>query len=156
MILAFCDPALAALFTPAAPTAGRYEVCTHADPIDALAEAGRADGRHFSAAEALESLDAFGTGGTYDRSRLARLYGGTRVRVAHGWKESADRFESYTLLSPYPDASLAHLNPGTMEIHWVLSRSTQNPQNRASDANSARSSLWIDRYTRLTRAHAPA
>jgi hypothetical protein len=122
MILVLCDPGLAALFAPAAPRVGRYEVCTHAEPIEALVEAEPADGRHFSAVEALESLDAFGTGGTYDRSHLARLYGGTRVRVAHGWKESADRFESYTLLSPYPDASLTHLNPGTMEIHWVLSR----------------------------------
>jgi hypothetical protein len=139
MILAFCDPGLAALFTPAAPEVGRYEVCTHADPIDALVESGRADGRQFSAVEVLDSLDAFGTGGTYDRSHLARLYGGTRVRVAHGWKQSADRFESFTLLSPYPDTSLTHLNAGTMEIHWVMSRSTQKPQNPQSDLFSASS-----------------
>jgi hypothetical protein len=120
MILVFCDPGLAALFTPAAPELGRYEVCTRADTLEASVEAGRAGGLHVGDIEALESLDAFGASGSYDRARLARLYGGTRVHVAHGWGESADRFESVTLLSPYPDATLTHLNPGTMEIRWTL------------------------------------
>ena len=72
--------------------------------------------------EALEALDAFGTAGTYDRAALARLYGGTRVQVARGWTIHGTRFESITRLSPYPDRSLTHLLPGTLEIRWTLYR----------------------------------
>ena len=122
MILVSCDPALTALFTPPHPELGRYEVCASSDSIEAVAAAGGRQGLHYGNVEALESLDAFGTAGRYDRSRLARLYGGTRVRVAHGWKESADHFESITLLSPYPDPSLTRLLPGTMEIRWTIRR----------------------------------
>ncbi len=122
MILVSCDPVLTALFTPARPQLGRYEVCTTGDSIEAVTEAGGAEGPHYSDVEALEALDAFGTAGLYDRSKLARLYGGTRVRVARGWTESAGRFESVTLLSPYPDASLTRLMPGTMEIRFTLAR----------------------------------
>jgi hypothetical protein len=116
-----CDPALAALFTPRSFQLGRYEVCTTADPIETvIAEGGLA--RPDPSIDALESLEAFGGAGSYDRSRLARLYGGSRVRVARGWTESAGRFESVTLLSPYPDVSLTRLNPGTMVIRWVMTR----------------------------------
>ena len=76
----------------------------------------------YGASEQLEPLDAFGAAGSYDRAALARLYAGKRVRVARGWIEYADRFESVTLLSPYPDGSLTRLLPGTMVIRWTLSR----------------------------------
>jgi hypothetical protein len=110
MILASCDPALVPLFTPPHPHAGRYEVCTSDRPIQAV---------NGGPVEALEALDAFGTSGTYDRPALARLYGGTRVQVARGWNRAGDRFESITRLSPYPDASLTHLLPGTLEIRFI-------------------------------------
>ena len=122
MILVSCDPALTALFTPARPQLGRYEVCTTGDSIEAMTATGGAEGPHYSDVEALEALDALGPAGPYDRSKLARLYGGTRVRVARGWTESAGRFESVTLLSPYPDASLTRLMSGTMEIRFTLAR----------------------------------
>jgi hypothetical protein len=67
-------------------------------------------------------LDAFSGAGTYKRSALARLYGGTRVRVARGWSASTDGVESITLLSPYPDPSLTHLMPGTMAIRLTVPR----------------------------------
>jgi hypothetical protein len=102
-----CDPALTRLFTPPRPVLGRYEVCTTDQPIG-------------PDAEALEALDAFGSAGTYKRAALARLYGGTRVRVSRGWSASAGTFTSVTRLSPYPDASLTHLQPGTMEIRFIL------------------------------------
>jgi hypothetical protein len=105
-----CDPVLTALFTPRPPLMGRYEVCTTSEPL-------RDD-----QVEALEALDAFGTAGTYRRSALARLYGGTRVRVARRWSSSGGRFESITRLSPYPDASLRRLLPGTMEIRFTIQR----------------------------------
>jgi len=113
-----CDPALTALFTPRHPLLGRYEVCTTSAPLEVVnANSGPGDGP--AAIDALEALDAFGAAGTYDRWALVRLYGGTRVRVAHAWTASADRFESITRLSPYPNASLTRLNPGTMIIRWT-------------------------------------
>jgi hypothetical protein len=104
-----CDPALAALFTPARPHVGRYEVCTAPAP---LAED----------SEAVEALDAFGAAGTYDRAKLARLYGGTRARVARTWTRTSGEFISITRISPYPDAALTRLIPGTLEIRFILSR----------------------------------
>jgi hypothetical protein len=105
-----CDPALARLFSPAGPSLGRYEVCTTAEPIPE------------DRGEALEALDAFGTGGRYRRSAVARLYGGRRVRVERRWTDAPGRFESVTRLSPYPDASLARLISGTMEIRFTIDR----------------------------------
>jgi hypothetical protein len=122
MILVSCDPALTALFTPPRPALGRYEVCATAEAVTEVVAAGTAEGLHYGAVEPLESLDGFGTAGPYDRSRLARLYGGTRVQVVHGWKEAEDGgFESITLLSPRPDPGLTRLLPGTLEIRWILS-----------------------------------
>jgi hypothetical protein len=110
-----CDPALTALFTPPRPSVGRYEVCTTTDPLVDVAAAGP----HYGPTELLEAPDAFGAAGPYNRAALARLYAGKRVRVARGWIEYVDRFESVTLLSPYPDATLTRLLPGTMVIRWT-------------------------------------
>ena len=115
MIAETCDPVLTALFTPLRPQVGRYEVCVTTDAIEGVAE-------HAWKIEALEPLDAFGIAGPYDRFAVARLYGGRRVQVAHGWHEDGDRFESITLLSPYPDASLTRLMPGTMIIKLIILR----------------------------------
>jgi hypothetical protein len=91
-------------------------VCTRPEPLEnVIAERG-AEGTHFGDIEALEPLEAFGSAGAYNRFAVARLYRGTRVRVVRGWRMSADRFESVTLLSPYPDAAFGHLMNGTMSI----------------------------------------
>jgi hypothetical protein len=118
-----CDPALAALFTPARPRLGRYEVCVVQAPI----ESGRPNGPKYGEIEYLEPLDAFGTAGGYDRSRLAQLYGGRRVAVLRGWRQSEDDLESITALSPYPDASLTRLQTGTMIIRWIGPRDAGSP-----------------------------
>ena len=107
-----CDPAFARLFTPSRPVLGRYEVCTDVRP---LAEVAPPDWT----VEALEAADAFGGAGAYDHAALARLYGGRRPRVARGWTESADRFEAVTLISPYPNATITTLEPGTLIIRWI-------------------------------------
>ncbi len=81
---------------------------------------GGSDRSQFGEIEALNALDALGMAGTYDRSQLARLYGGARARVVRGWRQDGDRFISTTLISPYPDAALSHLNRGTMEIRFIV------------------------------------
>jgi hypothetical protein len=111
---ASCDPILAALFTPARPLAGRYEVC--------VVDGARPDGYQYGDSERLEPLDAFGAAGTYDRAKLAQLYAGRRVTMTRGWRHNEGRFESITLLSPYPDATLSRLNDGTLSIRWIEER----------------------------------
>ena len=107
-----CDPPLAALFTPPRPEVGRYEVCTTADGIDQAAGGGDT--------EDLGALDAFGASGSYDRARLARLYGGRRVRVARRWAQHGNQFVASTYVSPYPDAQLKQLQAGTMVIRLTI------------------------------------
>jgi hypothetical protein len=108
-------PALAALFTPPRPELGRYEACVSDAPLDGQVEA-------------LEPLDAFGSAGPYDRPALQRLYGGTRVNVSRTWTATPDEFVATTRLSPYPNAQLTHLNPGTLEIRWHLRRAPATGQ----------------------------
>ena len=59
--------------------------------------------------------DAFGQSGPYDRWALARLFGARRAQVARGPRSLDGRVsESWTLISPYPDPSMARLEPGTL------------------------------------------
>jgi hypothetical protein len=109
-----CDSPLTALFTPAHPRVGRYEVCTTSDAIEAAAGAGDI--------EALPPLDAFGAAGPYDRAALSRLFGGARVKIARRWERHGGEFVSLTYLSPYPDAQLTRLSPGTMVIRFTVAR----------------------------------
>jgi hypothetical protein len=61
--------------------------------------------------------DAFGQGGSYDRRRLARLYGSRRAIVARGPHGRDGRVdEMWTLISPYPSADLDRLDAGTLLI----------------------------------------
>ena len=113
-----CDPALAALFTPPRPIVGHYEACTLEEPIESVV---KGDAKtQYGAVEDADWLGAFGTAGTYDRAHLARLYGGRGIRVARGWRRDGNRFESITLISPYPDATLTRLNPGTLMIRFSI------------------------------------
>ena len=116
ILLQQADPALTALFTPPRPILGAYEVSVSSEPIETVVR----DGAHYGAIESLEPLDAFGSAGRYDRAALARLYGGSRPRVTHGWRRDGGRFESLTLISPYPDATLTRLNAGTLIIRFIL------------------------------------
>jgi hypothetical protein len=121
---ASCNPALNTLFTPARPVLGRYQVCT--DPRT-LAEL--SSGRPV---EAPEAPDAFGVAGSYDRAALARLYGGTRPLVTRRWEWTAEGFESFTLVSPHPNATFTRLEPGTLIIRWICEQA--NPGCRMTDA----------------------
>jgi hypothetical protein len=120
MISQACDPALVGLFTPPRPEIGHYQVCTRDDALETVMNEGRTEGIRFGPVEALEPLNGFGGAGAYNRFALVRLYGGMRVRVAHGWRQGAGRFESVTLLSPHPDAGLTRLEPGTMIVTFTM------------------------------------
>lgn len=66
---------------------------------------------------AMLAQDAFGQTGSYDRSKLSRLYGATRADVARGPRASGNgATEAWTLISPYPDPDMQHLEAGTMLI----------------------------------------
>jgi hypothetical protein len=63
------------------------------------------------------ALDTFGAGGTYDRWKLARLYGSRRPTVARGPRgRNGIVEEMWTLVSPYPSADLDRLESGTLLI----------------------------------------
>jgi hypothetical protein len=109
-----CDATLTALFTPPRPRLGRYEVCTTPEPLAAVTPEGWF-------VERVPPIDAFGTAGRYDRSRVARLYGGRPATVARGWVKKDGTFEAITLVSPHPDATLTHLVEGTMVIRFIIS-----------------------------------
>lgn len=113
----FCDPALTALFTPGRPQLGHYEVCASTEPLSvAIQQLGNADWQ----VETLPPLDAFGAAGAYDKPALSRLYGGRRLTIARGWIQGHERFESLTLISPYPDRTLSRLVPGTLIIRFII------------------------------------
>lgn len=63
------------------------------------------------------ALDAFGLAGRYDRSGMARVYGARQPHVARGARTEDGRVvESWTLISPYPDAALRLLSEGTLLV----------------------------------------
>jgi len=65
--------------------------------------------------EALGTRDAFGEGGEANAWTVARLYGGTAVRVARGPRsDGRGVVESWTLVTPYPDRTLRYLERGTL------------------------------------------
>lgn len=65
--------------------------------------------------ESASILDVFDGAAMYDRSRLARLYGGKSARVARGPVARDGRVVAVVLLvSPYPEADLRGVNPGTL------------------------------------------
>ncbi len=65
-----------------------------------------------------EAHGAFGQEGLYDRARLARLFNGKRVTVVRGSLPRDGRRLAYTLVSPYPDATLSRIVEGTMVIEF--------------------------------------
>jgi hypothetical protein len=62
------------------------------------------------------AFDAFGRSGSYNRWKLAGLYGSRRARVARGPRVDLGQSESWMLVAPYPDPALQHLEPGTLII----------------------------------------
>ena len=114
-------PAFLQLFTPAA---GReaYRAATSPADLDTILRTMAGDASLVRTPDAWtprsESiLDVFGKSGAYDRWTLVRLFGSRQPRVARGAKIVNGRAaESWTLISPYPDARLERLEPGTLLI----------------------------------------
>lgn len=110
------------LFTPPRAPAGAYSTYVSKLDIDAAVTRVRQDPAAASVPGAwkvqiLNPYDALGQSGGYDRWRVARLYGAKRARVARGPRmENGQVIESWTLISPYPDAALQRLEPGTLLI----------------------------------------
>jgi len=108
------------LFAPAGPRASAYQAFISSSTLDAaLSElAGLPDLLHPTGAWAPQpvvALDAFGREGAYNRGALARLYGARRARVARGPRAEDGRVvETWTMISPYPDPRLEHLEAGTL------------------------------------------
>ncbi len=156
-------PALARLFTPLQAPVGAYTVTVLPDGIDAaLARVKQALAPGASAGnpagswqvQQLDPLEAFGTAGTYDRSKVARLYTGRRVSVVRGPVERGGRVvAAVTLISPYPDATLSRLEKGTIVIvirlagscRWSRQRETKGRQPRSLEmaAGHASTSLGV-------------
>jgi hypothetical protein len=110
------------LFTAENAHRGAYETYTSPLPLDAVLQALASDPAllHPPGAwtpAAVTADDAFGRQGAYNRWALARLYGARRASIARGPRAQDGRVaESWTLISPYPDASLERLEPGTLLI----------------------------------------
>jgi hypothetical protein len=109
------------LFTPARPALpeGGYRTYVSSLSLDAVLGTIAAADAPPGAWEPhpLPPSEAFGQSGRYDRWKLARLYGARRALVARGPRRENGRvIETWTLISPYPDARLDKLEPGTLLI----------------------------------------
>jgi hypothetical protein len=114
-------PGYLALFTPA-PHRADYRAAVSPLGLDDVLRALGADDALIRAPGAWSPrsqlpADAFGRSGTYDRWKLARLYGARQPRVARGARiADGGAIESWTLVSPYPSPDLTRLEPGTLLI----------------------------------------
>jgi hypothetical protein len=120
------SPAHARLFTPRAAPEGSYQAFVIDSGMDqarpavmkalGVGDAPPAGGGPWAVAR-LESSEAFGASGIYDANRLARLFNGRRAFVCRGPVGRGGRVvASVSLISPYPDATLSRLEPGTLVI----------------------------------------
>ena len=121
-------PAFVPLFTPRGVPAGTYRTFTTAEGLDTTLARVHQDlsvrpGDGSFVPQSVLAAEAFGQSGGYNRWKLALLYGAKRTRVARGPRlENGRVVEAWTLISPYPDPSLEHLNAGTLLIVLKLDR----------------------------------
>jgi hypothetical protein len=121
-------PLFVSLFTPRGVPDGTYRTYVSSEPLATILPKLAADpslrhGNGSFEAQSVIAADAFGQSGTYNRWKVALLYGAQRVRVARGPRlENGRVVEAWTLISPYPDTELNQLNPGTLLIVLHLPR----------------------------------
>jgi hypothetical protein len=115
-------PEYLALFAPSGPRRDAYETFVSPLDLDAVLERLQNESGVLKPPGAWQARpvlpsDAFGQTGRYNRWTLAELYGARRARVARGPRGDPTRVtEVWTLVSPYPDAALTRLEPGTLLI----------------------------------------
>src|SRR5688500_2359653 len=113
-------PEFRPLFAPAGPRADAYRTYVSSMDLEAILRLLQEDPSLLRlpgswVPQALLPLDAFGHTGAYDQWAVRRLYGARRTRVVRGPRSEDGRVvESWTLISPYPDAALQRLEPGTL------------------------------------------
>jgi hypothetical protein len=124
-------PDLARIFTPLAARPGTYVVMTTdraiAEVTAALKACDPAPAAGAWVSTRPEAREAFGQAGIYDRAQLAQLFGGSRLTVVRGSLPRSDGRDAYTLISPYPDARLTAINPGTLVIVVRVPRASVAP-----------------------------
>jgi hypothetical protein len=76
------------------------------------------------------AVEAFDSAAIFDRARLARLYGGRSPRIARGPVVGEDTDYVVLLMSPYPDADLRRLNPGTLIMEVRVAAASPEPVRR--------------------------
>jgi len=107
---AACSDELRHRFAPADPDGvDRFIVCRSTRAIEALA------GPQWTTLDAVVD-DAFPAVAPSVRRALALLYRGRRLQVVRGWRTTAGRLESVTLVAPPPDDAVTRLAPGTMIV----------------------------------------
>jgi hypothetical protein len=112
-------PEFLRIFTPLRAPAGAYDAyVTSRDLETVLGEVRRNPAFSTPGAWNVHPVipsDAFGESGGYNKWQVARLYGATRARVARAPRlENGQVTETWTLVSPYPDAALDRLEMGTL------------------------------------------
>ena len=125
------DDRLRRLFAPPAMPAGTYRVFVTGEPIEKVADHYRTGVHGPTEGAALEAWrpapqsfgEAVGPTGVYDRAKVARLYRGHSPRVARGMVRRGDAIDAVVAISPYPNASLARLERGTMIVVFRVPRS---------------------------------
>jgi len=112
-------PEFLPLFAPPRAPAGAYEAYVTGRDLETVLDEVRRNPA-FSTPDAWKvhpviPSDAFGESGGYNKWNVARLYGATRARVARApHLENGRVTETWTLISPYPDAALDRLEVGTL------------------------------------------
>ncbi len=114
------DEALTRRFTPGSVARGTYVVYRSERGVSDLAAELKAQDLAPSQGawkpERQDAREAFDGASRADRFRIAELYVGIHPFVARGSLVRDGRRLAYTLISPYPDATLTRLEPGTLVI----------------------------------------
>jgi hypothetical protein len=112
-------PEFLPLFTPPRAPAGAYAAYATGRALEAVLDEVRRNPEFTTPGawqvHTLIPFDAFGESGRYDRWKVARLYGARRARVARAPRvEDGQVREVWTMVSPYPGATLDRLEQGTL------------------------------------------
>jgi hypothetical protein len=110
-------PEYVRLFAPEAHQS-QYRAFVSADPLSTVVTRIRAWASDAPPGaweiEDLGPLDTFGLSGRYVPYLLSRLYTAGPAHVARGPHASAQSYQAWTLVSPYPDPALSRLSSGTL------------------------------------------